>query len=487
MISNLRDIWRGANAGARTGFIFGVALIIAGAIWIGSSALRTEYGVLFSGLESQDAVSIVAELERLKVPYRLGHDESTVEVRKDQVHTTRLKLMGKGMALRGGVGFEIFNDTDFGMTEFAQKINYQRALQGELARTITAFDEIKSARVHLVMPESGLFKKANQKPKASITLALKQGRDMQPEQVVGIQRLVAASVPEMSEEAVTVLDQRGVALSRAAESDTEDGAASTRFAVKNDIETYLARKVVAVLDRTFGPGKAMVSVDVTVNHDQVKVTQEDVLPSGGRGSEGMVVRRCVSVQGMPKPLAQASDWQPQEPAGNGSSTQEVEYQSGRRVEQIVSKPGSIRRISVGVMLPHALAPEQLDEMRQVLAMTVGLNSGRGDEIAISSVDRFSRAKAGQTPIIKDALVTLEPTVVNDNIAPSQPFVWSTQAAIGASALMLVVVVSALTALHSMRKRREMHRERLAGRERLLGNVRQWLRGEPAVIAAERRL
>lgn len=200
----------------------------------------------------------------------------------------------------------------------------------------------------------------------------------------------------------------------------------------------------------------------------------------------MVVRRRLSVQGAPRPMTQTSEWQTPESTGSTSSTQEVEYQSGRRVEQIVSKPGSVRRMSVGVMLPHALEADKLEEMRQVLAMAVGLNSARGDEIAISSVDRFASTEALQTPVSNDASVTLEPSIANEQIAPPQAFVWSTQAAIGASMLILVVVVLALTALQNMQKRREMQRERLAERERLLSNVRQWLRAEPTVIDAERR-
>ena len=160
MYDNLREIWKRRSASARAGLVMGVLLIVALLVWLSVGALQRDYQVLFSGLEPQDAATIVAELDKLKVPYRLGADETTMLVEESQVHATRLKLMGKGVNLRGGVGFEIFNTTDFGVTEFAQKINYQRALQGELARTIMSLDAVKSARVHLVMPDSGLFRRA---------------------------------------------------------------------------------------------------------------------------------------------------------------------------------------------------------------------------------------------------------------------------------------------------------------------------------------
>src|SRR5258706_7694870 len=220
MFENLRTMWDEASAGARLGFVTGVLVILAIVVWLSLSVLRPEYQTLFSELDPQDAASMVAELDKMKVPYRLSADGTAIQVDRAQVHTLRLKLLAKsGGSLKGGVGFEIFNNTDFGMTEFAQKINYQRALQGELTRTITALDEVKNARVHLVLPESGLFRKNGLKPKASITLAMKDGRSLQPEQVLGIQRLVAPARPGIRPSAVPIATHRGVTLTPAAGSD----------------------------------------------------------------------------------------------------------------------------------------------------------------------------------------------------------------------------------------------------------------------------
>src|SRR5262245_1063357 len=164
--------------------------------------MRDDYQVLFADLDPQDGASIVAELDRMKIPYRVADNGSTVLVDRESVHKTRLKLMGKGVNLKGTVGFELFNNSDFGMTEFAQKINYQRAMQGELARTIMSLDEVKLARVHLVVPESGLLRRGTAKPKASVTLALRPGAKLRPEQILGIQRLVAAGVAELEPSSV---------------------------------------------------------------------------------------------------------------------------------------------------------------------------------------------------------------------------------------------------------------------------------------------
>src|SRR5258707_9032464 len=230
MNGKLIDFWNERSAGARIGLGVATLAIIAGAVVAAVWTLRTEYQPLFTELDPRDASAIAGELDRMKVPYVIGEDGATILVDKTNVHGTRLKIMGKGLDLKGTVGFEIFNNTDFGMTEFAQKINYQRALQGELSRTIGAFEEVRSARVHLVLPESGLLRKSTVRPKASVTLVVRNGQRLLPEQIQGIQRLVAASVPEMEPSAVTVLDQQGVALSRRAESDADTDSGGARLA-----------------------------------------------------------------------------------------------------------------------------------------------------------------------------------------------------------------------------------------------------------------
>src|SRR5262245_28297346 len=151
----LLDTWNGWSRSARAGFAAAAAAVLVAAVAAAWWILRDDRQPLFTDLDPHDAAAIAAELERMKLPYGVADDGATVLVDKNAVHATRLKIMGKGVDLKGTVGFEIFNNTDFGMTEFAQKINYQRALQGELARTIGALAEVKSARVHLVLPESG--------------------------------------------------------------------------------------------------------------------------------------------------------------------------------------------------------------------------------------------------------------------------------------------------------------------------------------------
>ncbi len=192
-------------------------MLIAGAALAGAALLftlwyfivRVPYVPAFTRMKSADAVSIVGELDRLKTPYRLADDGTTVLVPSDKVDATRINILGSDLPIKGAVGFELFNKTDMGLSEFAQNINYQRALQGELARTIMALDEVDTARVHLSLPESGIFQRDRQLAKASITITTKAGTVVDDAAVGGIQQLVASAVLDLQAENVAILDSRG--------------------------------------------------------------------------------------------------------------------------------------------------------------------------------------------------------------------------------------------------------------------------------------
>lgn len=380
------NFWQGLTQRARAGFIGGAVLILlvtAGLAWW---VFHTEYQALFTDLKPQDAQAMTTELDRLKIPYRLGDSGTAILVDKTTVHATRIKLMGKELPLQGAVGLELFNNTDFGMTEFAQKINYQRALQGELTRTIQSLSEVREVRVLLALPEQGLFKQATSKAKASITLTMRQGQALRAEQVVGVQRLVAAAVPGMATQDVTIVDGHGVALTRAEGGNADAEVNSARLELKRDTETYLSRKVAAVLDRSFGVGQALASVDVTLNMDQIRTTTEDVLPAASRAglqATGVVVREREVL----RDNGAALDTKVIDTASSrsGSAQRDVEYAVGRRVEQVVSQPGSIRRIQVVAVVRKALDSTQEDQLRKVIAAAVGASTDRGDAVVVQSL------------------------------------------------------------------------------------------------------
>jgi flagellar M-ring protein FliF len=376
----MNNFWTRLDTRARIGLAggaFAIVLVLAGsAVWL----LRTDYKVLFADLKPQDSAAMVAELERQKVPYQIAGDGNTLLVPADMVHATRLKLMGREIPLQGAAGFELFNNADFGMTEFAQKINYQRALQGELTRTILSLAEVRDARVHLALAEEGLFKRAQARGKAAITLTLKPGASLRGEQVVGIQRLVAAAVPGIAAADVTIVDQRGVALTRT-QADGEIEHGSARLDLKKETEQLLARKAGEVLERALGAGQAIASVDVTLNMDVVRTTSEEVLGGPGRGgqSAGVMVREREVVRDAAPPLDQRADGR------TGNTQREIEYQTGRRVEQVVTQPGAIRRMQVVAVVSRPVDAQQLDQIRALVAAAVGLQPERGDAVVVQSL------------------------------------------------------------------------------------------------------
>lgn len=415
----INEFLKTSKGNVRLGIVLGIVSIILGVSALGYWAMAADYQVLFSDLQEQDASVMVAELDKLKIPYRLEDGGARILVPKDAVYKTRLKLAGKNLPLHGVVGFEIFNNSDFGMTEFSQKVNYQRALEGELTRTIMALDEVQSARVHLALPESSMFRQDKAKAKASITLTLKQGRSINAEQVSGIQRLVASSVQQIEADDVTVADKHGVTLSMAAEG--VEGAASgdRRLDVKRKFEEYLGRKATQVLERALGQGQALVSVDATLNMDRVKVTMESVIPAkptpgDSGGPVGVLVKERQTTKEAP-----TIDGQGKTTDASSSTVlhTESEYQVGRRVEQLVSTPGSVSRLSVGIVVPGDLDEVRQQKIRELASSALGLDFGRGDVISVYPLSRVTSPGAHGTQLEPNPAATALGQDVNVNKPP----------------------------------------------------------------------
>jgi flagellar M-ring protein FliF len=476
---DLKSFWAGLGRGGRWGLGLGVAFILAVTLALGWWAWHTDYEVLFSKLSAQDAAAMTRELDAMKVPYRLGDDGTTILVDRATVHQTRLKLMGKDLPLHGAVGFELFNNSDFGMTEFAQKVNYQRALQGELTRTILSLAEVESARVHLAFPDEGLFKREQSRAKASITLTLHEGRALRREQVRGIQRLVAAAVPGIETRDVTIVSEHGVALTQDGE-DTAGGAtpASMRMDLKREIEQYLAQKANALLDKAFGPGQALASVDVTLDMNQVRVTTEDVLtppaPSG-EGPAGVVLRERETTRDNGSGGHTGSSVGGDANAA-GSVHREVDYQLGRRVEQVVSSPGAVTRLQALAILRAPLNPAQVEQVRQLLGSAVGATRERGDMIVVQPLEGLAANVAGtpapNAPAEKAPVPVARDSSMPATEAPAGP--WSVVRYLGALLVLVAVLLAALFARLKARSTSAPTPLTAAQREASLVQLRSWL-------------
>lgn len=486
----INEIWNRMAVQARVGLMVGAVLIVALAAALGFWAYRTDYQVLFADVAPADAASMTAELDKMKTPYQLADGGNTIMVPKDLVYKTRLKLMGKELPLHGAVGFEVFNNADFGMTEFVQKVNYLRAIQGELTRTILSVEEIQAARVHLALPEQGLFKKAQTKPKASVTLTMKAGKVLAPEQIAGIQRLVAASVPDIVSADVTVLNQHGVALTRLAQGDGGE-TALTQLDGKRGTEDYLLKKVTQVLDRTYGVGEAVASIDVALNLDQSKITTEEVLPARNAdpaaNATGVVVReRSSSRDGVEAGGTTAGTARVN--GAPASNTSEFDYQVGRRVEQVVAAAGAVRRMTIAVLVKKDMDEEQLARLKEVVALAAGFDSRRGDAVVVYSMHSL----AAQQVLVQAAAPADGVEAALTAAAPAG----AAKAADGAAARSVVPLLAGLAGLivlaavvfgwAARRRRPTPVRLSAAQREQMLHDVRQWIATPPTGDATGRR-
>src|SRR6185437_402419 len=433
--------WSALSPGARVGLIVGGLVIgimvVAGALW----SMQPDYRVLFSNLSEADAAAIVNELKRTKTVYRLGDGGTTIRVPSDRVYETRLALMSSGVPLSGGVGFEIFDKQGLGATEQSQRVSYQRALQGELARTIGALEHVRQARVLLALPTSSLFQRDRQQPRAAVSLIMQPGPPLEREQVAGIQRLVAASVAELDPAHVVVTDQRGVTLSDPDTLTGPGGVGGGRLAMKREIEEYFTRKIADLLEGAYGPGQVLVSVDVALNFDEIHRTEQSLLPvsSAEPADAGVHRKRQVITGGAPSDATTApTDNDPNDRRPVSSST-DVEYEYGRRVEQVVSSPGNIEQMSVGVIVRGQLSAEKQARIAQLVRMSAGLNEKRGDAVTVQPLEASETRAAALEPATT-AASALDPAPPAAPAKPHAPPVPTLAMGAGAGVTLGVLVI-----------------------------------------------
>jgi flagellar M-ring protein FliF len=480
MSTVLSGWWAERSQGARVGLAVGTAVLLAAVIWAGVFALRTPYGVLFSDLTEADAGAIVTRLKKSKTPYRLGEGGTTILVPDERVHEIRLDLMSGDVPLSGGVGFEIFDKQGLGATEQSQKVSFQRALQGELARTIGALDTVKQARVHLVMPESSLFTRDRQQASAAVTVATRSGATLAREQIVGIQRLIAAAVPGLEVERVVVTDHRGVTLSGVDTTGAQGaGSAETRLEVKRHIEEYLAHKVGRLLDGAFGPSQAIVSVDATLNFDVTKTTIRDLLPGSAAGTEGRVVRRRQVTSGSANEPLWTTAADSITTSRTPGSSMEVEYEYGQRIDEVIAAPGALSRLSVGVIVPGDLDEERRARIAELVRMASGINEQRGDALSIQSLTQMQQGLLVDEPVVERE-VAVSGVTKQEHAASALPMNPR------GTSLLIAAIACVLVASLWLYQRRRPRVLSEAERERLLAEIRRSLVSDAAASSSQAR-
>ncbi|MFT3806721.1 flagellar basal-body MS-ring/collar protein FliF [Arenimonas sp.] len=368
------EFFRSLGSGARTGFLAGALLIVLGMIaalwWVFSPS----YQLLFGDLREADAAEIAQSLTEWKVPYRYTDDGRGIEVPQSQVYDTRMKLVSAGVPSGGHAGFELFDDADFGVTEFAQRVNYQRAIQGELERSIAALPGVQNVRVHLTIRRPGLFVGQDDASKASIVVGMLPGEMLTAAQVRGIRNLVASAVDGLSPAAVVVLGPTGVMPGGG-------GAGEDSLMSQNEEQSgYEARvreRISDLLSQAFQLRDFRVSVDARVNFDQVKRVSERLLEQG-EGGNGLLVRKRVNRSGA-APTADATQ------APTTQSQEEYDYAHGSEREETIRAPGRVERLSIAVLVPPGLSSAEIERLRKLITAAAGLDSERGDRLEISAL------------------------------------------------------------------------------------------------------
>jgi flagellar M-ring protein FliF len=385
---------------------------------------RVEYQTLYADLDPQEAQGIVQKVQELKIPYQLSEDGRTIKVASDKLSEVRIQLASQGLPESGRVGFEIFDRTNFGLTNFQEQVNYQRALEGELARSIMTLSEIEAARVHLVLAKESLFQTSDEQTKASVILKLKNGRNLSPSAAQGIINVVASSVKGLAPEKVVLIDYRGKVLSR---NESEGSFTTQQIDSRQRLETELSSKIVQILEPVTGQGKVRPQVSLLMNFQQVEETVEQYDPQGSvvRSQQKSQERQPKNerVGGIPGPqppktvpppaaAAAANAAPPAAPVAQTTTdtnsdnmlkqNETVSYEVSKAVRHVVNPVGKVEKLSVAVIIDNhtklitdkdgkqqtSSEPRSAEEMkkyRDLVVAAIGVNPERGDLLTVENI------------------------------------------------------------------------------------------------------
>jgi len=363
-------------------FIAGVAAFILVLVWLN----QPDYRVLYSNVSPEGAGRVVEYLQENNIQYKYEHNGTTILVPAGQVYDVRMQLANEGIPNDGVVGYEIFDDNNFGMTEYVQKVNYKRAMEGELQRTIQQMSEVQAARVHLVMPEEALFKEDQSEPTAAVILKLKPNHHLEKRQVDGVRYLVANSVEKLETHAVSILDAAGNLLTDDMGDPRNASQTSTQYSAQQKLEEYLTQKAQSMLDGVLGYGKSIVRVTADLDFTQMNKTEEIYDP------ESQVIRSEERIEN-----AQTTP----DTASNEQEHFITNYEVNKTVQSIVKHVGEVEQLHVAVMVDGTYkqpagegegAPvyeprdvQQMQRLERIVKAAVGFNAQRGDQFEISNV------------------------------------------------------------------------------------------------------
>lgn len=386
-----------------------VAATAAALLW----TRAPDYGVLYSNLSDRDGGAIITSLQQMNIPYKFTDGGGALMVAADKVPEARLRLAAQGLPKGGNVGFELLDNQKFGTSQFAEQINYQRALEGELARSINSISAVSAARVHLALPKPSLFVRDQKKPSASVVLTLHPGRAIDEGQISAVVHLVSSSVPELSAKSVTVVDQQGNLLS-SANAGTR-GLDTSQLKYSQEIEQGYVRRIEAILQPFVGAGNVHVQVAADIDFSIIESTDEKYYPNNDPAraairsqqlSESGQQGAGASAGGVPGALSNQPPAAPRTDVGGASALAganlgnkrkdgTTNYELDHSIRHVQHAAGVVKRLSVAVLVNHrdkpgaqgksetqALSAADLEKITNLVKETMGFSSERGDSVNV---------------------------------------------------------------------------------------------------------
>ncbi len=393
---------------------------------------QPEMRVLYANLNDKDGGAIVAQLSQMQVPYQYAEGGGAIMVPADKVHDVRLRLASQGLPKGSVSGFELMEANRFGMTQFQERLTFQRGLEGELTRSIQSLSSVQAARVHLALPNQNGFFREQQKSSASVLLTLHPGRTLDKAQIAGIVHLVASSVPEMNPKAVSVVDDAGSLLSAAPEA---QGVDLQRLQYTQQIEQLYTRRIMDMIEPLVGVGNVKAQVSAEMDFSEVESTSEQHRPNQG-GEPGTVrsqqiVEDGTAAQAQPAGVPGATTNQPPatgtapingaaaplgvasnaDKAGNQRRESVINYEVDKTVKVVREATGTVKRLTAAVVVNHrggtdpksgkatstAIPPEQLEQMTALVRETIGFNKDRGDSVNLVNAPFSDNKAADEAP------------------------------------------------------------------------------------------
>jgi flagellar M-ring protein FliF len=415
----MKSILATLTNGQKLSILTAILAVSGGIYWFLHWTGEKDFKPLYSGVAAEDAGSVITKLKESGVEYRVTDGGAMILVRSAHVAETRLQMAALGLPKSGRIGFELFDKTNFGVTDFAEQVNYHRALEGELERSVMSLSEVESARVHLTFPKNSIFAENRQEAKASVMVKLRSG-PLSPQNVLAVTYLVASAVEGLKPESVSLLDMQGNLLSRPRKTLSEEGqdVSDASLDYRQRIEKDLLAKINSTLEPILGPERFRTAASVECDFSGGEQSEETFDPSKSvmatsqkteDVSGGAVVGGIPgSASNLPRPTSRSTS------GGTGVTrrTENVTYQSSRTVRRIRLPQGTVKKMSVSVLLDQAVrwegtgpkarkvaeppSPERLKVIRDLVAGTIGLQPDRGDQLIVESLP-FEPAALVQPP------------------------------------------------------------------------------------------